>query len=515
MTSPKIFRRRRRSLLAAAAVAVAAVAATLTGPVLDAYADGQTVTDASTPPEHADYGSTLRLIESIAFPLYEDGTTVNPAARTGGGNMDLDRAGPSYVEARYRERRVAHAGNTAWTVQRNNGYADCGGFVATIVANMIDPRYPWILTSKQSAYLADPDNDWGKVGDTQHFAPEDYQLGDVFMTTGHTFLWLGDYQGHHNVIAQASYSPTIGSTTAHLPQIMEYTPRDPANGDYSDRRGREYDVYRYQGDGTAIRDAVARVEAASRGATDFDGDGRTDLLGLSDNGELLLYAGRAGNTFAAPKTIGSGFHNHQLITPGDFDNDLNDDVISVNTKTGIMHLHRGNGHGGFIEKKQIGSGFRGIRSLTGVGDFDGNGYPDIMGISAATGDLWLWRSNGAGGWLTKKVIGHGFQKLDIHKGGDFDGDGNPDLVSRVLTTGRLNVHLGDGNGDWRKKIVLTESGWADTLFGGIGDTDDNGLSEFIVGNANGTLTRYEGTATGTIVKKNTVGPHRTDLAQLF
>jgi hypothetical protein len=61
----------------------------------------------------------------------------------------------------------------------------------------------------------------------------------------------------------------------------------------------------------------------------------------------------------------------------------------------------------------VGSGWNGFTAILGVGDFDGDTGPDLMGRDSA-GDLWLYRGNGAGGWHYQgagEKIGSGWSGL--------------------------------------------------------------------------------------------------------
>ena len=83
---------------------------------------------------------------------------------------------------------------------------------------------------------------------------------------------------------------------------------------------------------------------------------------------------------------------------------------------GTLWVYRGNGSGGFITGPlQIGSsGWTTMGLISSPGDFDGDGYPDVIVRKTSDGTLWLYKGNGAGGWKPPGVqIGTGWGTLTI------------------------------------------------------------------------------------------------------
>ena len=83
-------------------------------------------------------------------------------------------------------------------------------------------------------------------------------------------------------------------------------------------------------------------------------------------------------------------------------------------------------------------------ALAAVGDFDRDGNPDLVARSASTGDLLLYRTDGRGGWRTGWRLGTGWGGMDTVLGvGDFDSDGHPDVLARRSAT--LYLYRGTGS----------------------------------------------------------------------
>jgi len=86
------------------------------------------------------------------------------------------------------------------------------------------------------------------------------------------------------------------------------------------------------------------------------------------------------------------------------------------------------------------------RALAG-GDFDGDGRPDVLNI-LPDGRLVLYRGNGAAGWINGlgQVIGSGWNGFSqVVFPGDFNHDGFGDLIG-FLPDGRALLYSWKGTG---------------------------------------------------------------------
>lgn len=145
-----------------------------------------------------------------------------------------------------------------------------------------------------------------------------------------------------------------------------------------------------------------------------------------------------------------------VVSAGDWDLDGYPDVIGVNTAGDLM-LYRGNGHDGWLSAKRIGSGWGGMTAVVAAGDFVGDGRPDLLARDAA-GRLLLFESNGFGDLATSgQVVGVGWSGMTTIIGGsDLTGDGFADIVARD-SSGRLLVYPHTPAG-WKAPTVIG-TGW--------------------------------------------------------
>ena len=127
------------------------------------------------------------------------------------------------------------------------------------------------------------------------------------------------------------------------------------------------------------------------GVGDLNGDRYPDLMVITTRGigHLVLGNGRTG-VRAVQRVAGTWSGVDWLRGAGDFNGDGRLDVITRSGDRLYVHLRTA---GGFAARKLIGTGFGGISSITSVGDVDGDKRSDVV-ARTRTGRLKLFRSNG-------------------------------------------------------------------------------------------------------------------------
>jgi hypothetical protein len=201
---------------------------------------------------------------------------------------------------------------------------------------------------------------------------------------------------------------------------------------------------------------------------DFDGDGASDLLARDPaSGNLLLYPGDGSGGLLPSRRVGTGWNvMDAIVGVGDFTGDQRNDVLARRAATGALWLYPGNGAGGWLSARQVGTGWSIMSALIAPGDFNGDGAVDLLARRASTGSLYLYPGDGAGGWLSPVRYGTGWNAMSaLVSPGDFDGDRAPDLLAREAATGRLLLYRGNGVGGWRAMTPIGV-GWGgfDAIF---------------------------------------------------
>ena len=154
----------------------------------------------------------------------------------------------------------------------------------------------------------------------------------------------------------------------------------------------------------AIRaDVAARITVPKPATTfsplDFTGDDRSDLLGVTTAGDLYRYRGNGiGGFTGSGVKIGTGWGGFvRLLSLGDFTGDGRSDLLGL-TSNGDKYLQCGNGIGGLTGSgAKIGTGWGGFGTMFFRRDFTGDRRSDLLGVTIR-GELYLYRGNGAGGF---------------------------------------------------------------------------------------------------------------------
>jgi len=194
---------------------------------------------------------------------------------------------------------------------------------------------------------------------------------------------------------------------------------------------------------------------------DFTGDGKSDILGITPAGSLYLYRGNGlGGFTGSPTKIGAGWGSFaNVFSPGDFNGDAKTDILGI-TPAGDLYLYLGNGLGGFTgSPTKIAAGWNSFVKVFSPGDFTGDGKADILGVTPA-GSLYLYRGNGLGGFTggpTKIAAGwNSFAK--VFSPGDYTGDAKADILG-ITPAGDLYLYRGNGLGGFTGGGTKIAAGW--------------------------------------------------------
>lgn len=181
---------------------------------------------------------------------------------------------------------------------------------------------------------------------------------------------------------------------------------------------------------------------------DFNGDGHADVGVIMASGNFDIRYGRGNGTFGPPVQIGQEWSSMTAIIGNiDFDGDGRLDIIA-RRPNGELVLYRGAGNGRFFGTVQvIGYGWNGMKEIFSVGDFTGDGNPDVLAVRDDN-KLFVYPTSGRGTWQAREQVNTwNWGGLDpVLSPGDFTGDGNPDVLARSTADGRLLLYPSNGEG---------------------------------------------------------------------
>jgi hypothetical protein len=113
-----------------------------------------------------------------------------------------------------------------------------------------------------------------------------------------------------------------------------------------------------------------------------------------------------------------------------------------------------------------------------VGDFNGDGHPDLAG-GASNATVSAWLNKGTGTFPTPSLLSSSGVSFSSQATGDFNGDGIPDLVTN---TGQVQLGLGDGRFGDAITLGLPPAPFGTTNTVAALDADGNGTIDILVGN---------------------------------
>ncbi|MGO2050164.1 MAG: peptidoglycan DD-metalloendopeptidase family protein [Microbacterium sp.] len=228
-------------------------------------------------------------------------------------------------------------------------------------------------------------------------------------------------------------------------------------------------------------------------SADYNGDGKSDLLGIAADSDLQFFAGNGKGAFGAASVITSGWGAYRHLTHTDLNADGRGDMLAVRSD-GLLEYYAGGASGGFGQYSRLDVDWDTRRHVISGADFSGDGLQDVLAVSAS-GALTLYRGNGAGALTgARTTVGSGWGSIAFMAGGDFDGNGLGDIMA-VASDGVLYFYGGLRAG-FRAGVVVGRGWGSFTAFTGGVDYNGDRRGDIIARAANGDLYLYAGNGAG-------------------
>lgn len=237
---------------------------------------------------------------------------------------------------------------------------------------------------------------------------------------------------------------------------------------------------------------------------DFNGDGVQDLA-VADYGnnsiDVFLGNGLGGFTQAQGSPFPVGSRPIALVV-ADFNSDDIEDVAVTDGLANSVSVLLGDGTGNF--HAAVGGPWATGVGPTGlaVGDFNGDGIPDLAIANYSGDSVTILMGNGSGGFTgtadSLSAIATGARNVAV---GDLNGDGIDDLV--VISNG-ATVFLGNGSGGFTQ---AAETPLPLTNVVTVADVNGDGIEDLVSANGSGdTVSVMLGIATGTTAQTISFAP---------
>ncbi|MEO8433080.1 MAG: Ig-like domain repeat protein [Acidobacteriota bacterium] len=237
----------------------------------------------------------------------------------------------------------------------------------------------------------------------------------------------------------------------------------------------------YSGDAafsTATSSARSQIVTPSANHTDFDGDGKSDLLwrnGSSGGTAIWLMNGTTPVTVVSlPSNIGPDW---VIEAAADFNGDGKVDLVwrnLANGLNGIWLMNRTTVASVQTLNAQPDTRWR----IVAAGDLNADGKPDLLWRNTVTGDNVIWYMNGLTPVSVASIPAVADTSWEIAGLGDFDGDGLNDIVWRNRVTGLDGIWVMNGTAATAVLSFATVAG-SDWRIVAVGDYNQDGKPDLV------------------------------------
>lgn len=258
----------------------------------------------------------------------------------------------------------------------------------------------------------------------------------------------------------------------------------------------------------AIVLALTTANAATGAVGDFNRDGKLDLV-AAYNDSVFVLLGNGDGTFQAATRYVVGGSQDQLsleVAVGDFNGDGKPDIAAANYDDGSVSVLLNGGAGHFQAAGTYPADYQ--PNSVAVADFNGDGKSDLAvannGRNSDSGSLSVLLGNGSGdfGMTVNYAAGQGkYAAASDVAAGDLNGDAKLDLVVADQDNDSVAVLLGNGNGTFQAQRTYPAGSGPVSV--AVGDFNGDGRMDVVTTNHGGGVSVLLGNGDGTLQSQKT------------
>lgn len=313
-----------------------------------------------------------------------------------------------------------------------------------------------------------------------NYSGEGFQIGEKMLQGSNGTVWQNPFWGSYvDAVNGQTWSQTYSiaasanwDSNGEIRFLLYFEqPLGDPSGEYCENYGDTYYplIFVLHNAGPA-----AGYEPPTGNLADISRDGKLDILARNSSGELWLYPGNGSTGFYEQYRVGTGFGAMNSISVGDFNGDGLPDLLCRVASDGELRIypHTGNASEPYSGTGVVAGGGWSVMTSVNSADVNLDGRSDIVARDWG-GDLWLYPGNGNNTFRGRIQIGQGFHSLTAINVADFTKDDRPDIIARN-SAGELvmYVHSGDTSKPYSGNGTR------------IGDAGFQGMSALLTGDFN-------------------------------